>query len=64
MILQLTKDIFINTEQVNYIKGFTDLVDGKDKTYISFINKDAICLPITINELIEVINNYRRAEEG
>ena len=64
MIIQLTKDIFINTEQVNYIKGFKDLADGKDKTYISFINKDSVCLPITINELTEVISNYYRLEEG
>lgn len=64
MLIQLTKDIFLNTEQINYIKGFKDLGDGKDKTYISFINKDSVCLPININELNEAIDNYCRSVEG
>lgn len=58
MIVQITKDIFINTEQVNYIKGFTDIGDLKRKTYITFINKDSICLPITIEEFTKIITKY------
>jgi competence transcription factor ComK len=63
MLIQLTKDFFVNTEQINYIKEFKDFGDGKEKTCIVFINKDSVCLPITINELTEVINNYCSTEE-
>ena len=58
MLMQINDDIFINTDQVNYIKGFTDLVDGKEKTYITFINKDSVCLPITIEEFTNIIKGY------
>ena len=58
MLMQISGDIFINTDQVNYIKGFTDLVDGKEKTYINFINKDSVCLPITIEEFTNIIKGY------
>ena len=58
MILQITDDIFINIDQVNYIKGFTDLGDGKEKTYIRFIDKDSVCLPITIKDFTDVIKKY------
>ena len=58
MLMQISGDIFINTDQVNYIKGFTDLVDGKEKTYITFINKDSVCLPITIEEFTNIIKGY------
>lgn len=64
MLMQITDDIFINTDQVNYIKAFTDLGDGKEKTYINFINKDAVCLPITINEFTDVIKNYYTSRRG
>lgn len=65
MLIQLAKDIFVNTEQINYIKEFEDIGDRlKPKICISFTNKDSIILPITIKELTEVINNYRSAEEG
>ena len=63
MLIQLTKDAFVNTEQINYIKEFEDIGDRlKPKIYISFTNKYSLILPITIKELTEVINNYRSAE--
>lgn len=55
MIIQITDDIIINTERVNYIKGFTDIGDLKEKTYIRFIDKDSLCLPISIKEFTEII---------
>ena len=58
MIVQITKDFFINTEQVNYIKGFEDLGDRKEKTYIRFIDKDSVCLPISIEEFTDIIKKY------
>ena len=58
MLMQISGDIFINTDQVNYIKGFKDLVDGKEKTYITFINKESVCLPITIEEFTNIIKGY------
>lgn len=59
MIVQITDDVFINTEQVNYIKEFEDIGDDlKAKIYISFTNKDSLILPITIKELTNVINHY------
>lgn len=58
MLIQVC-DTIINTEQVNYITEITDtLGDGKDKTRVSFINKDAIILPITLSDFIKTIN-YR-----
>lgn len=65
MLIQLTKDIFVNTKQINYIKEFEDIGDRlKPKIYISFTNKDSLILPITIKELTEVINYYGNSEEG
>ena len=58
MLIQITKDCFINTEQINYVTGFEDLGDRKKKTYIVFKNKDSLCLPIPIEEFTEVIKNY------
>lgn len=58
MILQINDDFFINTDQVNYIKGFKDIVDGKEKTYIRFIDKDSVCLPITLKEFTDVLKAY------
>lgn len=58
MIVQITKDFFVNTEQINYIKGFTDLGDRKEKTYIRFKDKDSVCLPITIEEFTEIIKKH------
>lgn len=58
MLMQISGDFFINTDQVNYIKGFKDLVDGKEKTYITFINKESVCLPITIEEFTNVLKGY------
>ena len=58
MLMQITNDIFLNTDQVNYIKGFKDLGDGKEKTYINFVNKDSVCLPITIEEFTNVLKGY------
>ena len=58
MLMQISGDIFINTDQVNYIKGFTNLGDSKEKTYITFINKDSICLPITIEEFTNILKGY------
>lgn len=55
MLIQITKDFIVNTEQINYIKGFTDFGDGKEKTMIAFFNKDAVWLSISIEEFIEII---------
>lgn len=35
MVIQISNDLFINLEQVNYIKSFTDIVDKKERIYIS-----------------------------
>lgn len=58
MIIQIADDFYFNAEQVNYIKGFKDIADGKDKTYISFINKDSVTLPFSINDFTSVIRKY------
>ena len=59
MIIQISKDLFINTDQVNYIKGFTDMEDKKEKTFISFINKDFVYAPMSFVEFIKVLKeNY------
>lgn len=58
MLVQITDDIFINTDKINYIKGFKDLGDGKNKTYINFENKDAVCLPITVDNFKNVLKHY------
>ena len=58
MLIQITKDCFVNTEQINYVSGFEDLGERKEKTYIRFKDKDTICLPISIEEFTEVIKKY------
>ena len=55
MILQIYNDVFINTDQVNYIAAFTDIADNKEKLYIQFINKSSINVPITMEEFIKVL---------
>lgn len=59
MIIQISKDLFINADQVNYIKSFTDIGDKKEKIYISFINKDSVYVPMSFDEFIKVLKeNY------
>lgn len=58
MIIQIADDFYLNTEQVNYIKGFKDLADGKDKTEINFTNKDCAILPFSISDFNSVIREY------
>lgn len=59
MLIQISKDLFVNTEQVNYIKSFTDIVDKKEKIYINFINKDSVTVPMSFEEFLKVVKeNY------
>ena len=59
MVIQISSDLFINLEQVNYIKSFTDIGDNKEKIYISFINKDSVYVPMSLKEFIKVLKeNY------
>lgn len=59
MLIQISKDLFVNTEQVNYIKRFTDIVDKKEKIYINFINKDSVTVSMSFEEFLNVVKeNY------
>ena len=62
MLIQISDDIFINTDQVNYIKGFKDIGDGKEKTYVNFVNKDSAYFDMPIRELTNILKHY--IEEG
>lgn len=58
MLIQVYDDTIINIDQVNYVKEFTDLGDGKEKTLVAFTNKDSICLPITLKEFAKNANTW------
>lgn len=55
MIIQVSADAFINTENVNYIVAFTDIGDGKEKLRVGFKDKDAINIPVTMEELVKTL---------
>lgn len=55
MIIQVSADAFINTENVNYIVAFTDIGDGKEKLRVGFKDKDAINLPVTMEEFVKTL---------
>lgn len=63
MLIQIKKDFLINMDQVNYVKEFTDLGDGKKKTYVRFIDKDSVCLPIPLEEFIDTAKKLTRGGE-
>ena len=56
MLVQVC-DSIINTEQINYVKEFEDLGDGKEKTVVGFINKDSLILHITLKEFIKIMQD-------
>ena len=55
MIIQVSSDAFINTDNVNYIVSFTDIGDGKEKLRVGFKDKDAISIPVTMEEFIKIL---------
>lgn len=55
MLVQVC-DAIINTDQINYVKEFEDLGDGKVKTVVGFINKDSLIFPVTLNDFIKTVN--------
>lgn len=59
MIIQVSSDAFINTDNVNYIVSFTDTGDGKEKLRVGFKDKDAINITVTMEEFIKTLKeNY------
>lgn len=59
MLIQISKDLMINTDQVDYIKGYTDIGDGTEHTYIRFVDKDSVIIPISFEEFLKVVKeNY------
>ena len=59
MIFQVSADAFINTDNVNYIVAFTDIGDGKEKLRVGFKDKDAICIPVTMEDFIKTLKERR-----
>ena len=55
MLIQITNDLMINSDRVTYIKAIEDISDGKEKTYIRFIDKDSVIIPISFEEFLKVI---------
>lgn len=55
MIIQVSADAFINPDNINYIVAFTDIVDGKERLRVGFKDKDAICLPVTMEQFINTL---------
>lgn len=60
MIIQVSADACINTDNVNYIVAFTDIGDGKEKLRVGFKDKDAINIPVTMEEFLKTIKAFGR----
>lgn len=60
MLVQIKDDVVINTDKINYVKCFKDLLDGKEKTYIRFIDKDSVCVDISFEEFLTVMNKANK----
>lgn len=58
MLIQVHDDAIINIDQVNYVKEFEDLGDGKEKILVAFTNKDSIVLPTTLKEFAKNVNTW------
>ena len=55
MLIQVSADAFINTDNVNYIVAFTDIGDGKEKLRVGFKDKDAVNIPVTMEEFVKTL---------